>query len=270
VLSVLSLNVWNYDGPWEQRLALIRQWIRLLDPDLIGMQEILQGPEFSQADSIFEGFEYHLDFEPMMDFWTDPSLKIGNLVASRWPISDREAVALPQEGKADRRVLLSVDVDSPHGRLCFNTTHLNATVPHGWIREKQVIAVGDAVIRRRPRNGFPLILCGDFNARPDSSEIRYMKGLQAIGERSLFLYDAWEAGGDGTAGYTFSPRNNYLRESRMGDLRLDYIFTGERLANGSGRILRCHLVCDVPHRGVFPSDHFGLYAELATADDGAK
>lgn len=267
MLSVLSLNIWNHDGPWEQRLSLIRKWIELLNPDLIGMQEVLLGGELKQAQAIFEGFDYHLDFEPMMDFWEDSSLKIGNLIASRWPIIEREAVVLPRGGKEDRRVLLSVDIDSPNGTLCFSTTHLNATIHHGWIREKQVVAVGDTVIRRRPGNGFPLILCGDFNAPPQSSEIRYMKGLQSIGDKSLFLYDAWEVGGDGSPGYTFTRRNNYLEGSRMGDLRLDYIFTGERQADGSGRILRCHVVCDVPQGGVFPSDHFGLYAELATAND---
>jgi hypothetical protein len=40
-LAVLTLNVWNREGPWPKRLLLIRSWIHRLQPDLIGFQEAL-------------------------------------------------------------------------------------------------------------------------------------------------------------------------------------------------------------------------------------
>ncbi len=42
-LSLLTLNIWNDDGPWKERAARIRACIDELDPDLIGFQEVLQG-----------------------------------------------------------------------------------------------------------------------------------------------------------------------------------------------------------------------------------
>jgi hypothetical protein len=40
-LVVLTLNVWNREGPWPDRLPLIRSWIERLQPDLIGFQEVV-------------------------------------------------------------------------------------------------------------------------------------------------------------------------------------------------------------------------------------
>ena len=41
--SVLTLNIWNHEGPWGDRLPLIRACIGSLDPDLIALQEVLVG-----------------------------------------------------------------------------------------------------------------------------------------------------------------------------------------------------------------------------------
>lgn len=263
-LSILSLNIWNYEGPWAERLALIRHWIRLLDPDLIGFQEVLNGESYDQAQELFDGFDYHLEFAAMMPYWGDNTLDIGNLAASRWAVTDKEVIVLPQGGKADRRVLLAIEVDSPYGEISFNTTHLIAGAHQGWIRERQIKVVGETVIRRRQRAGLPLILCGDFNARPESSEIRYLTGLESIDQTSLYLNDAWLTAGDGTPGATFTQRNNHLRRLPIGDQRrFDYMMIGEPRKDGAGRIESCHVVCDTPVNGIYPSDHFGVYVELA-------
>jgi len=44
-LKILSLNLWHDAGPWKQRLALIREWLARLDPDLVAFQEVLRGPD---------------------------------------------------------------------------------------------------------------------------------------------------------------------------------------------------------------------------------
>ena len=48
------------------------------------------------------------------------------------------------------------------------------------------------------------------------------------------------------------------------DRRIDYIFTGWPVRNGIGQLLSCRVVCDDERDGVWPSDHFGVYAELRT------
>src|SRR5213078_314418 len=39
-VRVLTLNLWNREGPWEQRRELLRAWFERLEPDLVGLQEV--------------------------------------------------------------------------------------------------------------------------------------------------------------------------------------------------------------------------------------
>jgi len=70
--------------------------------------------------------------------------------------------------------------------------------------------------------------------------------------------------GDGGPGFTWSKGNPYAAADLEPDRRIDYIFTGWPSRNGVGQILCCRVVCDEESEGVWPSDHFGVYAELRT------
>lgn len=273
MLSVLTQNLWHDAGPYARRAARIRAWIEQLAPDLIGFQEALRGPGFDQAAELLDGLGYHLDYVCASRFWRTPERErgrrpaneFGNAIASRWPIEAREALALPDAGDGETRAALSVTVASPHGPIGFSCTHLHWKFRHGAVRERQVAAVCDLALRRRPRGGFPPILVGDFNAEPESAEIRYVTGLQSLGGRSVAFLDAWRQAGDGGPGITWSNHNAYARIALEPDRRIDYVFAGFPLrGSGIGRIERCRVVCDDEREGVWPSDHFGVFAELRT------
>jgi endonuclease/exonuclease/phosphatase family metal-dependent hydrolase len=263
-LSVLTLNLWHNCGPWKERAQRIRGWIDRLDPDLIGFQEVLQGDGLDQLGELLGDHSYHLEYAKVIDFWGDPRLSFGNGLASRWPIREPEVLKLPDAGDDERRVALSVTVEAPHGPLSFTVTHLNWKLHHGETRERQVVALCDLVLRRRPRDGFPPILAGDFNAEPDSAEIRYVTGLQSIEGRSVYFCDAWRYAGEEGDGITWSNRNDYARPWLEPDRRIDYIFVGNPRPGGVGVIETCRLVCSEKDDGVWPSDHFGVYAEIRT------
>lgn len=260
-LSVMTLNIWHDSGPWKDRALLIRRWIDRLRPDLVGFQEVLCGPHLDQARELVDGRGYHTEFARAIDFWRDPAIGFGNAAASRWPISQREELRLPDGGDDERRVALSVTVDAPVGPVSFTVTHLNWKLHHGAVRERQVVELCDLVLRRRPRGGFPPVLVGDFNAEPDSAEIRYVSGLQSIDGRSVHLRDAWRSAGRGD-GLTWSNRNDYARPWLEPDRRIDYVFVGPPAAGGLGWIEEARVVCAESEGGVWPSDHFGVYAEL--------
>lgn len=262
MLSVLTLNIWNYEGNWQQRLPLIRKWIELLDPDLIGLQEVLLGDSQDQAAEIFDGFEYHREYAGAMAYWNDESLQIGNLVASRWPLKHATSITLPKVDTSDERVLLCSEIDSPHGVIPFYTTHLSSSPAAGYIREQQIQFVAETINQRRNDRHFTDILCGDFNAAPDSNEMQFMRGLVSLDGMSFYMMDAWEIAGHWGPGYTFSRYNSHLKD-RLAHARLDYIYVS-RSRQKTGEINYCGLVCDVPHRNLYPSDHFGLYAEILT------
>jgi endonuclease/exonuclease/phosphatase family metal-dependent hydrolase len=262
-LRVLSLNIWNDSDPWKARLEQIRRWIAHLDPDVIGFQEVVRGNGVDLLNELVADMPYGTDFARASTFWKYES-DFGNAVASRWPITDREEVRLPDKGDGETRVALSVAIESPFGEVCFTSTHLNWKFHHGAVRERQVVAVCDLALRRRPRGGFPPIVVGDFNAEPESAEIRYMTGLQSLEGKSVYFHDSWRLAGSGGAGITWSNRNKYARMALEPDRRIDYIFVGNPMITGAGLVERCRVVCDENTDGVWPSDHFGVYAELRT------
>lgn len=260
-ISVLTLNLWHDAGPYARRAAQIRSWIARLDPDLIGFQEALRGPEFDQAAELLDGLGYHLDYVEATR-WQNGEISFGNAAASRWPILGRDTLQLPASDEGEQRAALSITVEAPPGPISFTTTHLNWRFHHGVVRERQVIALCDWVRARRPLRGFPPILVGDFNAEPDSAEIRYVTGLQSLEGRGVYFADAWRVAGEEGSGITWSNANDHAREWQEPDRRIDYIFAGPPRGDGLGRLLRCQVVCDQANDGVWPSDHFGVYAEL--------
>jgi len=260
-VSVLSLNIWNNDGPWKERAERIRASLDRLEPDLVGLQEVLVGPGTDQAREVLpEG--WFVEWARAVDFWNDDSLGFGVAVASRWPLQDPEVVELPDNGDGERRVAVTATVDAPVGPISFTCTHLNFRLHHGNVRERQVVALGDLVLRRQPRGGFPPLLVGDFNAEPESSEIRYVSGLQSLEGKALYLRDAWAYAGDRGPGITWSNRNPYARPWLEPDRRIDYVFVGKPRTDGLGNIESCRVVCDDEQDGVWPSDHFGVFCEL--------
>lgn len=264
-LRLLTLNIWHDQGPWEQRRARIRQWIDRLDPDVVALQEVLQGPGQDQLADLFEARAFHLEFAAATRFWRDPAVGFGNAVASRFPIRDRATLELPaSDDDHERRVALSVAIETPWGLLGLTCTHLNWKLHHGCVRERQVVALADFARERRPSLDLPCVIAGDLNAEPDSAEIRYLTGLQSLGGRSVLFYDAWRIAGNGGPGFTWSNRNPYARTAIEPDRRIDYLLAGYPQPNGIGRIEACHVVCDDEQDGVWPTDHFGVLAALRT------
>jgi endonuclease/exonuclease/phosphatase family metal-dependent hydrolase len=266
VLRVLTLNIWNRMGPYERREQRIREWIERLDPDVIGFQEVLRADGFDQLARLVDGFGYESAFGRATGYWEDETMDFGNAIASRWPMRDTEVVPLPVVGTDETRCAVTTTIDAPFGDLSFTSTHLNWKLHDGRSREAQVVALADLVLRRRPRGAFPPIVVGDFNAEPDSNEIRFMRGLGSLDGRSAMFYDAWSIAGDGSAGTTWSNRNAFAAVAIEPERRIDYVFAGYPIRmteqHGLGKIVTCRVVCDDEVDGVWPSDHFGVYAEL--------
>jgi endonuclease/exonuclease/phosphatase family metal-dependent hydrolase len=264
-LRVLTLNLWHDQGPWPARATRIREWLDRLDPDVVGFQEALRAPGLDQVAALLEDRLPHRAYATAGRFQRgDAAFAFGNAVASRWPLADREEQRLPDRGDGETRAALHVAIDAPFGRLAFSCTHLNWKFHHGDTRCEQVRAVAARVLARRPQHGFPPVLVGDFNAEPDADEIRYLTGSTALGGKTIYFHDAWRVAGSGSDGVTWSNRNPYARTALEPERRIDYVFAGYPSPQGLGLIERCQVVCDDEKDGVWPTDHFGVYAELRT------
>ena len=177
-------------------------------------------------------------------------------------------IPLPGQDRSDQaRSLLCARVAAPFGPVHFFVTHLNWPLNEGSIRLEQVGALVEAIDRRAPneKGHFPPILVGDLNAEPESDEIRFLNGLATVDGRSTYFADAWRYAGEGP-GFTFDPRNDYAATCNEPPRRIDYIFVGSPGLVGLGKPISARLAFDQPVEGVFPSDHFGIVADLRTGE----
>jgi endonuclease/exonuclease/phosphatase family metal-dependent hydrolase len=270
-LRVLTLNIWNRSGPWDERLAVIRAGLRALDPDLIALQEVLSPeglPMPGQHEQIGEGLGYHAAFGASASLG---GIAYGNALLSRWPVARSEVLPLGASTKAGDFgcSLLASEIDAPFGVIPFFVTHLVWRLHEGAIRRKQVVALAEHVARLAPvarAEAFPAIVAGDFNAEPDSDEIRYLRGLATIDGGSVYFADCHAVAGEGP-GVTFSKRNAYAAESREPERRIDYVFVRGPDRRGRGQPLSAEVCLDRPHDGVFASDHFGVLATIRVDED---
>lgn len=259
-LRVATLNVWNRLGPWDERKRAIRESLRRLDPDVIGLQEVIRMEgeyAFDQLAELAEGLGMHAGYGRSPDA---PPWGNGNAVLSRWPITRTTVFPLP--GTDEARCLAAFTLDSPHGELPFFVTHLNWMFHEGHVRRRQARAIADHVARLAPIEGFPPIVVGDFNAEADADEIRFMRGLTPIEGTCVYFADCFGAVGEGP-GHTFARRNPFAAQLREPNRRIDYIFVRGPDQQGRGDPLEARVCFDEPVDGVFPSDHFGVIASLS-------
>ena len=259
-ISVLTWNLWWRFGPWEERLPAIVETIRRLDPDVAALQEVWVADGTSSAHVIAEALGRHVTVAHRLEL---DGVGFGNAVLSRWPIVDTDVAPLPSDGghHDEQRLALLAVLDAPRGPVQVVSTHLSWRHDESATRQAQVRALCELVARHRPRT-YPPVVCGDFNAEPDSDEIRMLTGRAAVPVPGLVFRDAWTAPGATGPGHTWSDRNPHARVERELERRIDYVFTGWRRDDGAGAPMRCRVVGDEPVEGVWPSDHFGVLAEL--------
>ena len=270
-MRALTLNCWNISPPFEERMALIRAGIEALAPDLVALQEIIVRRDgFDQAAVILDGLGYHRVFGAALR-WDDTGTLLpldahadgaGNVIAARWPIVRSALHPLPGVDGEERRSVLLALVDTPAGRLPFVTTHLEWRFDHGHVRERQVLALAGLVADWSRDAPLPVVLVGDFNAEPDATEMRFLRGLATLAGRSTYFQDAWQLAGDGGRGTTWDNRNPYAAAMFEPDRRIDYLLVGAPDREGRGWIETARVVFDTGHDGVFPSDHFGVLADV--------
>jgi endonuclease/exonuclease/phosphatase family metal-dependent hydrolase len=262
-IEVASINIWNRFGPWEERLPRLREGLRALAPDVVGLQEVLvvKDAGFDQNALLTDGLGYH-------HAWGCHSKSphpVGNAIFSRFPVKSQAVFDLPQGGTHEHRCVVHARLASPHGELFVFVTHLNWKLDEGHVRTEQVKALVSIIDANAPRAEFPAIVMGDFNAEPDSDEIRYMRGLTGLGGKCVYFADCFGAAGDGSPGTTFSRDNPFALVCREPNRRIDYVFTRGPDERGRGEPLASRVCMNTMTNGGFPSDHFGVWAKLSTS-----
>lgn len=283
-LRVVTLNVWGTEPPLERRIELAVRQLRALAVDVVCMQEVrpLDGlAGRTTADVIAEQLGMHAHYAKSCE-WAAGEDGMANAgqeglaIIARSPLVDARTLALPGSRRPDTRVLLSGLVATDGGPIWVHTTHLNYRLDDGVAREQQVLAIDDAIRGLgREKDSPPQILCGDFNATPDSDEIRFLRGLTTLGGRRTHWQDAWLRlhrecqPGDGPAeGITWSSENGFTRPLRSLDIdrRIDFVFVTSRKKDGRATIHSSRVVMtEREGQGadeICASDHYGVMADV--------
>lgn len=279
VLRLVTINFWGNEPPLDRRLGLAETQLRALSPDVIGMQEVrpLDGRQGRHtAEHLADALGYEHVYEVALR-WKDndffpgyPGGEEGLAILSRHPIAAHRWMRLPEARPLEARILLSARVETPVGPVWCHTTHLHYRLDDGLAREKQVVAIDEAIkavaIEEHP--GTVQLLCGDFNATPDHDEIRFLRGLTTLAGRRTHYQDAFLRMHPGSEGFTWSSENEQTRPLRSLDInrRIDYIFVTSRRKDGRGTVLNARVVLDQRDgQGICSSDHYGLMADVQIA-----
>mgnify|MGYP000163779322 CR=1 FL=1 len=267
-LRFVTLNLWAQNGPWPARAAAVRAELLAQAPDIVGLQEVLgfAGGK-NQLDELCAPLPAelypHRAHGPACSLADARSgaRSLGNALLSRFPILAQHNIALPNPRRRETRALLCALIAAPTGQLPVFVTHLDWQLDGSHARCLQVRFIADhidaqldlwaAAARVQPDTVvLPPILAGDFNAEPQSDEIRFLTGHHALAgpdgqpPRGVYFSDCYARGpvaaepdcgdGPGAPGATFARRNRFATLAREPDRRLDYIFAA--LPDSCGRV----------------------------------
>ena len=267
-----------HGGPWsgligngadlEERLGLVIEQLAALRPDVVALQEAsVGGKRGNVAQRLGRALDIEWIHAPTTSQvfgvgWLDRTITSairfneGPAVLSRFPIVGSDVVALPRcANRLFPRVLLRVEVRTPHGPLDFYSTHTSRD-------DCQLRRVAELVGARR--GPLPAIVAGDFNTRESADA--YAELLNAG------FVDAFRAVNPGDAGST-SRQQVYAGWSTV-SRRIDFVFM---VPGGKGvpRVLESRVVLDTPRRRpdgsmLWPSDHYGVLAVIEIPTNGAN
>ncbi len=290
-LRIVTFNVGSlFEAHWDLRAPRIAEAMLRLAPDVVCLQEVAESSIRPNAarEIVAEIERLGGDLTHMVSgllpvtsklFEDEPDLRFGSAVLAREPVDLVATHALPVE--PDDPSVLTVGWELLHVRIAdldVFSTHLCPAPKDANHRRLQVREIDRLVKAARgpadvdpwkpERPSMPPILCGDFNAEPDSDEIRFLSGLTPLGGVDTFYQDAWRVAGDGTGGFTNDWRNPFGDVLNVHRKRIDYVFVGDPFVRrgSGGRVLESHVVLDEVQEGVPLSDHLGVLAVVVRPD----
>jgi endonuclease/exonuclease/phosphatase family metal-dependent hydrolase len=278
-LRVLTYNL-LHDGPTsgfvnngtylEERLNMVIHEFKELDADIIALQEASESRRHGNVpERIARALGFHMIYAPATNRIFHLSLldnaivgimgfKEGAAIVSRYPIIASEVFDLPRcRSHFEPRILLRADIDSPRGPVRVFSTH----TARG--DDCQMERVGELV--RSDRAAGPSILMGDFNT------VETSKVLTILRDEAGFV-DAFRATNPNAPGATVWQRIEV--EQPTVSRRVDFIFLSPGEAS-SAALRSSRIVLDRPGRltggrALWPSDHYGVFAELDVVPSGGR
>jgi endonuclease/exonuclease/phosphatase family metal-dependent hydrolase len=259
-VRVVTWNVWGrYGSGHAARQAALEDVLARVQPDVICLNEAWRQGASNQPERIARrlGMPYH----HFAGDWPQEDWVSGMGLVCRWPMSEPQQRPLRAEDGTGAGQVLHVTVNGERGPIQLFAVMLDYPLGASAVRQDQVRQlvrfIGEVGSRRDL-----VIVCGDFNAGPDSDEIRMLTGRAAVASPGMVFYDSWEIAGDGSPGFTWSNRNPLAAVSLYPNRRFDYILSAWPRRGGVGHPVNCEMLGVRPPEQEQISDHYGLLADL--------
>lgn len=174
-------------------------------------------------------------------------------ILSPYPLTDTNSFDLPVVHEDNDRKAFQANVSLPSGKtVTITTTHLTHLGQHKGLRKAQAEALAGFV---NASTTYPYhIICGDFNATPDSEAVMAFRELSKAA-------DCFTEGNGTEPRYSLA--DAYYKANKQ--VCVDQIFT--LLLPGTAkypRFIDSAVVLNVPDEetGLYPSNHFGITTTL--------
>lgn len=258
-MRIVTWNVWGQFGLWAERQAGIEETLAAAAPDVVCLVESWSTPDEDQPGQIAR--RLGLGHSVFAGEWPQEGWVSGLGLVSRWPVTAHERRALPGvEGSEGGGALFAL-IEGDRGPVQLFAVVLDYRLDASAARQAQVHQLAEFVAERARRRHL-IVVCGDFNAGPDSDELRMLTGRAATAAPGLVCYDAWEIAGDGSPGHTWSNRNPLAAVALYPDRRMDYVLSAWPRRGGAGHPVRCERLGVLPAGEPQLSDHYGVLADL--------
>ena len=257
---MVTWNVWGrYGADCEARQAALEQTLEQTAPDLVCLVEAWRQGDSTQPGRVAArlGLAHHR----FVGEWEQEDWVSGIGFVSRWPMTEPRRRPLRAEDGSGFGEAVHVAVAGERGSIQLFAVMLDYPLDASGLRQHQVRQLVRFIAETASRRD-PVVVCGDFNAGPDSDEIRMLTGRSAPAAPGMVFYDAWEVAGDGSAGFTWSNRNPLAAIGLYPDRRFDYIFSAWPRRGGVGHPTGCSLLGVRAPGEQQVSDHYGLAADL--------
>ena len=259
-IRVVTWNVWGrYGADREARQAALEQTLEQTAPDLVCLVEAWRQGDSTQPGRVAArlGLAHHR----FVGEWEQEDWVSGIGFVSRWPMTEPRRRPLRAQDGSGFGEAVHVAVAGERGSIQLFAVMLDHPLDASGLRQHQVRQLVRFIAETASRRD-PVVICGDFNAGPDSDEIRMLTGRSAPAAPGMVFYDAWEVAGDGSPGFTWSNRNPLAAIGLYPDRRFDYIFSAWPRRGGVGHPTGCSLLGVRAPGEQQVSDHYGLAADL--------
>ncbi len=233
-LVIVTYNIAGHDELFRpNHIAQIAAAINQMKPDVVGLQEVHRRTWESRYRDQLEELEHDTGMHGFFGRSRHVGKgEFGNAILTRGEIVS--AVVHPLPGRGEPRTLIESVVRLDGATINVYVTHLATWARlNASIRRKQI----DCVAKHLQTSNYPFVLTGDFNAAPDTPEVR--------------AFDRESAAQ--LCGRVIPNTNPFLHQ------RIDYVW-----ADYGWEVVRTQ----VPRIG--PSDHWPVVSELQWARAAAK